>query len=120
MERLRRHRLRPSIERIEPLLLLSNITNLMVINSQAAQSHAVGAFRSGGAGGGSSSQGFVPSTTSIAVPTNQGPQGTNLALAPTGTLTPHERKRERFTASFIGHYTVGPGRTSTEALQVHL
>jgi hypothetical protein len=63
---------------------------------------------------------FVPSTTSIALPTNQGPQGPNLALVPTGTLTPHEIRRELFVAVFQGPYTVGPGRTSTEALQTYI
>jgi hypothetical protein len=123
MKRLHRHRLRPSIERVEPLLLLSNITNLMALNARAADSHALHAFVTGGSGGvagSTASGGFVPSTTSIALPTNQGPQGTNLALMPTGNLTPHERKRERFVATFKGHYTVGPGRTDTEAQQVHI
>jgi len=39
---------------------------------------------------------------------------------PTGTLTPHEIQRELFTAVFKGPYTVGPGRTSTEALQTYI
>jgi hypothetical protein len=64
--------------------------------------------------------GFVPSTTSIALPTNQGPQGVNLALMPTGTLTPRQLKREQYVATFKGPYTIGPGRTSTEAEQIYI
>jgi hypothetical protein len=41
-------------------------------------------------------------------------------LAPTGTLTPHEQRREQFAAVFTGPYTIGPGRTSTEALQTFI
>lgn len=58
------------------------------------------------------------STTSIAVPTNQGPQGTNLALTPTGTPTARELRRERYVGTFIGTYTVGPGSFSSEASQL--
>ena len=125
MKHRRRHRLRPALERIEPLVLLSNITDLMALNADAVDNRALCAFQAGGSGingvaAASSSSGFVPSTTSIAVPTNQGPQGTNLALMPTGTLTPRELKRQQFAATFEGHYTVGPGRTSTAAMQVKI
>jgi hypothetical protein len=69
-----------------------------------------------------SSGGFVPSNMSIAVAGNQGPPaiGTNLALTPTGTLTPREIRRERFVAQFSGTYTIGAGRTSTEGLQTFI
>src|SRR5262249_13824710 len=61
---------------------------------------------------------FAPSQSSIAVPENQGPQGTNLAINPTGTLTPHEVRRQRFRAVFKGTYMIGPGRTDTEARRI--
>lgn len=125
MKRRRRHKLRPALERIEPLVLLSNITDLMALNSGAVDNRALQAFQTGGSAGGgtvaaSNTSGFVPSTTSIAVPTNQGVQGTNLALMPTGTLTRREQKREQFSATFEGHYTTGAGQFSTQALLVHI
>lgn len=111
MDRRKLRGLRPSVERFESRALPSAITSIM-----ASQPHAI----HGRVPGGGQSIRFVPSTTSIAVPTNQGPQGTNLALVPTGNLTPHELRRERFVAAFIGPYSVGPGRTDTEAQQVHI
>jgi hypothetical protein len=125
MKHGRRHELRPALERIEPLVLLSNITDLMALNADAVDNRALRAFQAGGSASGvvaaaSSSSGFVPSKTSIALPENQGPQGTNLILMPTGTPTARELKRQRFTATFEGHYTVGPGQFSTQALQVHI
>jgi hypothetical protein len=69
-----------------------------------------------------SSSGFVPSQNSIAVEGNQGPPpiGTNLAITPTGILTPREIRREKFVAQFSGTYAIGAGRTSTEALQTFI
>jgi hypothetical protein len=66
--------------------------------------------------------GFVPSQNSIAVADNQGPPpiGTNLAITPTGTLNRREIRREQFVAQFRGTYTIGAGRTSTEALQTFI
>ena len=120
-----RHRLRPGLERIEALVLMSNITDLMALNADAVDNHALRALQAGATSGtgvtsASSSSGFVPSKTSIAIPENQGPQGTNLVLMPTGTPTARELKRQRFTATFEGHYTVGAGQFSTQALQVHI
>jgi hypothetical protein len=121
MKRRRRPVLWPSLERAEPLVLLSNITNLMVQNANAVDSKALHAFQTGSAAvTDARSSGFAPSTTSIAVPSNQGPQGTNLALMPTGTLTRREQKRERFTATFKGTYTAGAGQFSSESLLVHI
>jgi hypothetical protein len=63
---------------------------------------------------------------SIAVPQNQGPllnpDGSinNQALAPTGTLTQRQLRRERFVARFDGTYTVGAGRTSDELIQTFI
>jgi hypothetical protein len=106
---------RPCVEQCERRTVLSTVTDIMAANSLAAERQARSALSSAAAGG---SGGFVLSPTSIAVPGNQGPPapGTNLALTPTGTLTPRQRALERFSAQFAGPYTIGPGRTSTEAL----
>ena len=47
-------------------------------------------------------------------------RGLNLALTPTGTLTKRQQKKERFVAHYVGTYTVGAGRTSTEASQTFI
>ncbi|MHB1557481.1 MAG: hypothetical protein ACYC61_08380 [Isosphaeraceae bacterium] len=39
----------------------------------------------------------------------------NQVLTPTGVPTPAESRRETFHASFVGQYTLGPGRFSTES-----
>jgi hypothetical protein len=124
MRRRRRHTLRPWLERIEPLVLLSNITDLMALNADATDNRAQRAFDAGGSAqvstASSSFSPFVPSTTSVAVPANQGAAPNNLALMPTGTLTPREQKRERFTATFKGNYTVGAGQFSSQSLLIHI
>jgi hypothetical protein len=112
---------RPRVEQCERRALLSTITDIMAANSLAAARPArslISSQESGGSGSG----GFVLSPTSIAVPSNQGPPppGTNLAITPTGTLTPRQLKIEKFSAVFSGPYTIGPGRTSTEALQTFI
>ena len=43
-----------------------------------------------------------------------------MPLTPTGTPTKRELRRERFTAQYVGTYTVGAGRTSTEAAQTFI
>src|SRR5262249_27385103 len=106
--------------------LLSAITGVLAMHrltphgspsARPSQALAAAAGQVGGRGG------FVPSTTSIAIPSNQGPllnpDGTinNLALAPTGTLKPAQLRRELFVARFVGPYSIVPGRTSTEAIQ---
>jgi hypothetical protein len=108
-------RRRPCVEQCERRALLSTVTDIMAGNSLAAGRQARSALASEALGG---NGGFVLSPTSVAVPGNQGPPplGTNLAIAPTGTLTPRQLKIERFSAQFAGPYTIGPGRTSTEAL----
>jgi hypothetical protein len=116
---------RPLVECCERRQLLSAITTVMAVNSLTphgsrtagpSQALAVTASQTRG------NLGFVPSNTSIALAQNQGPPpvGTNLALTPTGTLTPHELRRQRFVARYTGTYTIGPGRTSTEALQTFI
>jgi hypothetical protein len=125
---------RPQVERAETRVLLSSITDVLAANSIGHQqavlakqastlqyfenqhSFPVRAAVAGSPVGnlGSGSTPFKPSTTSIATPNNQGPQGSNFALQPVGTLTPAELKSELFTASFQGTYTVSPGRTNLE------
>jgi hypothetical protein len=102
-----RRDLKPFAEYCEPRALLSGIINVMAQNSLATLR-------------GSAGTGFMPSSQSIAIPSNQGPQGLNLALTPTGTLTPREQRREQFVAVFKGPYTIGAGRTDTEASQVFI
>jgi hypothetical protein len=117
--------LRPSVEQYERRELLSAIMGVMAGNSltlhgslSARSSQAVPASVSQASGNG----GFVPSRTSIALPQNQGPPpfGVNQALTPSGTLTAHELRRQRFVARYTGTYTIGPGRTSTEAFQTFI
>jgi hypothetical protein len=124
---------RPHLESIEARVMLSNITDVMAAASighqksvLAKQNSTLQYFdqqhsfpvRATSVGSPASSSGFAPfkpSTTSIANPdTNEGPQGSNFALQPVGTLTPAELKSELFTARFQGSYTVGPGRTNLE------
>jgi hypothetical protein len=112
------------VEQCERRELLSVYTDVMSANSlaaarglqSAASSLALGSTLRQAGGG------FVPSQTSVAIAGNQGPPpiGTNLALTPTGTLTPREIRREHFVAQFSGTYTIGAGRTSTEALQTFI
>ena len=106
--------LRPSLEEIERRTLLSAITDVMAGNSIAVGHQAESAART------------AISSQSIANPNNQGPllnpDGSinNQALAPTGTLTKREQRREHFTAQFRGTYTVGGGRTSDERIQTFI
>ena len=65
---------RPAVERCEIRLLPSGILAVMA-SASSAHGH------------------YPISTTSIALPTNQGPQGTNLAIMPTGT--PRLRRKSR-------------------------
>jgi hypothetical protein len=119
--RILRH-LRPSLEEIERRVFLSAITDVMAgnsINAEALRAKAAALTATAGSSSAFSSQ-------SIAVPQNQGPllnaDGTinNQALAPTGTLTRRELRREHFTAQFVGTYTVGAGRTSDEKIQTFI
>ncbi len=121
-DRIRRARaLKPAPQALETRNLLSVYTDLMAANSLAAGHKAVVALAQGPA-----SPAVTFSTQSIAIPSNQGPllnpNGTinNMALAPTGTLTRREIKREQFKARFVGTYMVGAGRTSDEANQIFI
>ena len=130
-QRNRRGR-RPSLEPIEARQLLSLYTVVMVGRHLQAQQpyllHQSLLGNTGQSGGPvhtrgrnhSAASGFVPSGSSIAVPANQGPQPTNQAIFQTGNLSPREQKRQQFTARFVGPYTVGAGRTDTEAAQTFI
>jgi hypothetical protein len=106
---------RPGFEQCERRDLLSGITDVMAGNSIAANMRALATAAAKSA-----------SNPSIAIPTNQGPllnpDGTinNAALAPTGNLTNREFRREQFKARYVGTYTVGAGRTSTEKNEVFI
>jgi hypothetical protein len=112
---------RPSLEEFERRQVCSAIADIMAGNSIAAA-----ALRSRAAALAGLEPGVRTSSESIAVPENQGPllnpDGTinNQALAPTGTVTARELKRERFTAHFAGTFTVGAGRTSDESIQTFI
>lgn len=126
MGRRLHHRRQPVVEPCERRELLSAVTDIMAANSLAVTGSAHDASTNlaltAALSQATSAGGFVPSTNSIAIASNQGPPpvGANLALTPTGTLTPREIRRERFKAQFIGTYTIGAGRTSTEALQTFI
>jgi len=114
---------RPYLEECERRELLSAITDIMAGNSIAAGRHALVAGASQAAGSAASQTSGIQS---IATLNNQGPlfnpNGTinNQAIAPTGTLTNRELHRERFVARYVGTYTVGAGRTSTEQMQTFI
>ena len=99
MERNQRLRVRPAVEACERRTLPSGILAVMASTPSGHANYPI-------------------STSSIAQTSNQGPRGTNLALTPTGTPTAQELRRERFTATFIGTYTIAPGSFSTEASQM--
>jgi hypothetical protein len=115
--------LRPFLEEIERRELLSAITDVM-----AANRIAPGASRSESADLVGSQA--TLSSQSIAASANQGPllnsnnpnfnPINNMALAPTGTLSKRQQKKERFVAQFEGTYTVGAGRTSDEQIQTFI
>jgi hypothetical protein len=109
--------LRPSLEEVEPRELLSAITDVMAGNSIATGHMAQSAARA------------ALSTESIAITANQGPllnSGNpnnpinNQALAPTGTLTRRQQRKEQFVAQFVGTYTVGAGVTSDQRIQTFI
>jgi hypothetical protein len=110
---------RLSLEEIERRELLSAITDVMAGNSIASGRKAQTATSA------------VFSTQSIAASSNQGPLTTgapnpainpinNQALAPTGTLTQRQQRKEQFVARFVGTYTVGAGATSDQRIQTFI
>lgn len=54
---------------------------------------------------------FTTAPSNAVLPNGQ----VNQVISPTGTPTPRESRRETFHASFVGQYTLGSGRFSTEA-----
>ena len=108
--------LRPSLEEVEARRLLSVYTDIMLGNRKIAL--ATLATRQKQAAAAQSAAAAASSGQSIATPDNQGPQGLNLAITPIGNLTPAEKRREMFKASFVGIYSVRPGRFDSEAAQV--
>jgi hypothetical protein len=115
MGRHKQRDLRPFLEECERRELLSAITDVMAADSLAAGRRSAGAPAISG--------------TSIAIAANQGPllnSGNpenpinNQALAPTGTLTPRQQRKERFVAHYVGTYTVGAGVTSDQRIQTFI
>ena len=109
--------LRPCLEAFERRELLSAITDLIAANSIAAGRKAQSAASA------------AISSQSIAISANQGPlldsnnpdnPINNQALAPTGTLTHRQQRKERFVAHFVGTYTVGAGITSDQRIQTFI
>jgi hypothetical protein len=109
--------LRPFLEEFERRELLSAITDLIAANSIAAGRRAQSAATT------------AISSQSIAISANQGPllnSGNpdnpinNQALAPTGALTRRQQRKERFTAHYVGTYTVGAGVTSDQRIQTFI
>ena len=103
--------IRLDIEEVERRELLSAITDIMASNSLTlARGARAAAF----------------SSQSIATLNNQGPltnsDGTinNEALAPTGTLTAAAKRKERFSAQYVGTYTVGRGQTSGQLIRTFI
>ncbi len=86
MRKANRRLLRPILESCEPRILLS---------------HSMAATR----------QRFTQAPSNGAIPNN----APNQLLTPSGTPTARESRRENYRATFVGEYTIGPGRFSTEA-----
>ncbi|SIN84185.1 hypothetical protein SAMN05444166_1219 [Singulisphaera sp. GP187] len=94
---MRRNRVgfRPAVEGIEARLLLSAAG--LVTRSRPHHAAVV------------AQAGIDPST----IPPNP-------LFFPTGQPTPHEAARQRFVAKFVGPFTVGPGRFSSETQQLYI
>lgn len=136
MGRRIRRGLRPDLELFERRELLSAITAVMAASSihtgnpaRGAGTLLAGGGGGGGAaggGGGAASSNFASSIRLDGSTLNQGPllnpdgSVNNMALAPTGNPKPGQLRRERFTAQFVGPYSVIPGRTSTQAIQTRI
>src|SRR5690606_34556344 len=88
------------------------------VNSVRARSYLGPGAASPSAASTDGQAGFTPSQSSIARPENQGPQGINLLLSPIGRMTPQQYRKSLYQASFVGTYTIGPGRFDSEAMQL--
>jgi hypothetical protein len=115
--------LRPFLEEVERRELLSAITDIMAgnsINAAALHSRATALAETQA----------ISSSQSIAAAANQGPlinsanpsfnPINNMALAPTGTVSKRQQRKERFVARYVGTYMVGAGRTSDERIQTFI
>ena len=115
---------KPVVEAVEDRRLLSLVTNILVSNHQnfvdSIKARSVLGNPSVAAASASASTAAAASTSqsSIALPQNQGRQGINLLLQPMGAMTPRQYKNSLYQATFVGNYTIGPGRFDTEAFQV--
>jgi hypothetical protein len=113
---------KPVVEAFEERRLLSLVTAIMAANQQgfidSIRAKAARGGQSAAAAPAASAGGAATSRSSIALPQNQGPQGINLLLSPMGNMTPLQYKKSLYQASFVGTYTIGPGRFDTEAMQV--
>ncbi len=98
---------------------------LAQVSTPTGMQNPVNAAAAGAASPSARNGGFTPSTTSIAVPQNQGylppaNPGYNLILQPTGTATPGEVKRQLFQAVYRGPYVIAAGSFSSQAFQVFI
>lgn len=133
MRRRNRRGLRPALESVERRELLSSISAVMAANRflpGGRRSHhiaQVGGGAGGGTGGASSPAPSYGSSITLGRATlTQGPalnpDGSinNMALAPTGTPTHRQQRLQQFKARFVGPFSVIPGQTTTQALQVRI
>ena len=125
MSRRRSRSWKPVVEAVEARRLLSVVTAVMASDQQSfvdsSKARSILGDRSASAASSTlanGQNGFTPSHSSIALPQNQGQQGINLLLQPMGRMTPQQYKKSLYTATFVGNYTIGPGRFDTEAMQV--
>jgi len=95
---------RPIAPRLEPLEARELLSFMLVHHAQLAP------------------PGTLEALATRAAAVSRASQGAPVRVAPsadtTGTLTPHEVRRETFVGRFKGNYMIGPGRTSDQALQL--
>ncbi len=89
--KIRSRSARPGLEGLESRALPSHLA----ATSAAAEMH----------------QRFAQAPSNGSIPNN----APNQLITPTGVPTRRESRRENFQATFVGEYTIGPGRFSTEA-----
>jgi hypothetical protein len=99
------HRIAPRIENLETRELLTftlvHHTSLAAPGTLAALANRAAVQASATSGSGSGSSSTPPPSVDL-----------------TGTLTPHEIRRETFAGRFKGNYVIGPGRTTAQAMQL--
>jgi hypothetical protein len=100
-----RHRgRRRNAPRLEPLEARELLTFTLIHHTQLAPPGTLAALASNAAAKAKAAQAAGPKVTPTA--------------DTTGTPTPHEVIRESFVGRFKGNYTIGPGRTSDQSLQL--